>query len=81
MQTTVEGIYRDGKVELDETPTLIGERRVRVMFLENEPASGTKKPAQGQQIWYGMFAGPRETTEEDFRLAEFHGDPDDELGW
>ncbi len=81
MQTTVEGIYRDGRVELDETPALTGARRVRVTFLGDEPTNGKEKPAQSQQIWYGMFAGPMETTEADFRLAEFHGDPDDGLDW
>lgn len=81
MLTMVEGVYRDGKVELDETPILIGERRVRVMFLEEEPSSGKEAPGPGQRIWYGMFAGPIETTEEDFNLAEFHGDRDDGLDW
>ena len=81
MLTTVEGVYRDGKVELDETPALTGERRVRVTFLGDEVTNDKEKPAQGQMIWCGMFAGLIETTEEDFKAAEFHGDPDDGVDW
>lgn len=81
MRTTVEGIYKDGRVELDETPAVTGEKRVRVTFLDEEPAKGLEKPAKGQMIRFGMFAGPIETTEEDFKRAEFHGDPDDGLDW
>jgi hypothetical protein len=81
MLTTVEGVYRDGRIELDEAPALSGERRVRVMFLEDEPFVGGDRTAPAQQIRYGMFAGPTETTEADFRLAEFHGDSDDGLDW
>ncbi|HEX9629759.1 MAG TPA: hypothetical protein VF961_07055 [Pyrinomonadaceae bacterium] len=33
---TVEGIYRDGKVELLEKPSNVGEARVIVTFLDEE---------------------------------------------
>lgn len=35
----------------------------------------------GTQIYFGMFPGAVEPTDEDFRSAEFHGDPDDGLDW
>ena len=81
MLTMLEGVYPNGRVELNEAPALSGERRVRITFLEDEPTSGKKKPTQGQLIQYGTYAGPNETTEEDLKLAEFHGDPDDGLDW
>jgi hypothetical protein len=37
---TVEGVYRDGKVELAETPAGVEEARVMVVFL---PAEGAGK--------------------------------------
>ncbi len=79
MLTTVEGIYKDGKVELSKAPVGNQERRVLVTFLDTGAANGSGKAAPGQMITFGMFAGPIETTEEDFKLAEFHGDPDDGL--
>ena len=37
-------------------------------------------PGEGQ-IFFGMFSGDVEATDEDFASAEFHGDPDDGLEW
>jgi hypothetical protein len=31
--------------------------------------------------YFGMFKDAVQTTEEDFKDAEFHGDPDDGLDW
>lgn len=43
---TVEGVYHDGKVELDEIPAGIGPRaRVVVTFLPDEPPKSTETPA------------------------------------
>lgn len=89
MLTTVEGVYKNGKVELVEAPSFIKEGPVLVVFLErktngadgSEQTSVTSEPSRGQMIRLGMFAGLIETTEEDFKLAEFHGDPDDGLDW
>jgi hypothetical protein len=47
MLQTIEGIYRDGKVELAEQPTNVTEARVMVIFLPVEPAAeGQAQPAQ-----------------------------------
>jgi len=79
--TTVEGVYQNGRVELKEVARVGSGQRVLVTFLDDESANGKEKPAQGRLIQYGMYAGPIETSEEDFKLAEFHGDPDDGLKW
>lgn len=76
MLTAVKGTYKDGKAELSETPPDIKEADVVVTFLGN--GEKTRKP---QMLQFGKYAGGRETTEEDFKIAEFHGDPDDGLDW
>jgi hypothetical protein len=76
MLQAIEGVYKDGKVELTEIPEGISESRVIVTFLE------TKSRSQPQQIiQFGMFSGSKQSTEEDFQLAEFQGDSDDGLDW
>ncbi|MBV9848216.1 MAG: hypothetical protein JO250_00875 [Armatimonadetes bacterium] len=82
MLTTVEGIYKEGKVELTEVPKDVQVARVLVTFLSGDrdaAAGADKAPKPGQMIYRGMFSGPIETNEEDFKMAEFHGDPDDGL--
>ena len=34
-----------------------------------------------QMIKFGMFSGINQSTEDDFKEAEFHGDDDDFLNW
>ncbi|MBW4621144.1 MAG: hypothetical protein KME17_17520 [Cyanosarcina radialis HA8281-LM2] len=76
MLQTIEGIYQNGKIQLVESPVGIAEGRVIVTFLE------TKLPQQPEQIMrFGMFANSQRSTEDDFRVAEFHGDPDNNLNW
>ncbi len=74
MTQAVEGIYRNGVVELLEVPEDIQESRVLITFL---PA--TPKPSK--MITLGMFRGDRQSTEADFAIAEFHGDAEDGLDW
>lgn len=89
MLTTVEGVYINGKVELLETPADTEESRVLVTFLCNgngTAPNGSKAPQeepvkQGQMIRKGMFPQLLALTDEDFKAAEFHGDPDDGLDW
>lgn len=76
MLQSIEGIYKDGKVELAELPTDISESQVIVTFL------ATKNRLQHPQMMtFGMFSGKNQSTEEDFRIAEFHGDKEDYLDW
>jgi hypothetical protein len=71
----VEGIYRDGTVELLEMPRNIRESRVLVTFL---PLGGG---ATQKNMTLGMFAGAQQSTEADFTIAQFQGDRDDGLNW
>lgn len=72
----IEGVYKHGKVELRELPSDISESLVIVTFLES------KKPQQKKQIMqFGMFSGNQQSTEADFKIAEFNGDSEDSLDW
>jgi hypothetical protein len=56
-------------------------KRLRLMVLD-EPAEKVDQPAIAPQyLTFGMFPVDRDLTDEDFKLAEFHGDPDDLLEW
>ncbi|PHJ63572.1 hypothetical protein VF14_12480 [Nostoc linckia z18] len=72
MFKSVEGVYKHGKIELVEFPLDVLESRVIVTFLEPET---TRKTTQIMQ--FGMFSGKHQSTEEDFKIAEFHGDKED----
>lgn len=66
MLTAVQGVYRNGRVELDEQPAVKEGRRAIITFLPDENV-GT-----GRRITFGMFAkkGQRLSTEEDFAEAK-----------
>lgn len=76
MLQAIEGIYRNGRIELAEVPAEISESRVIVTFLEVKPSQQS-----GQRMRFGMFAGSNQSIEEDMRSAEFRGDADDRLDW
>ncbi|HLX61659.1 MAG TPA: hypothetical protein VKX17_10290 [Planctomycetota bacterium] len=65
MLTAVKGIFKNGKIELAETPPCEEGAPVVVTFLEF-PA---KKA--GKMMTLGMFKGSISATEEDFKDAEF----------
>jgi hypothetical protein len=67
MLQAIEGIYRNGRIELTETPEGIAEGRVVVTFLSVVPVVETNH----QMISLGMFKGDRQSTEADFRDAEY----------
>ncbi|AFY41057.1 hypothetical protein [Nostoc sp. PCC 7107] len=76
MLQSIEGVYKNGKVELTELPPGISESMVIVTFLES------KKTQQPTQIMhFGMFSGNQQSTEADFHITEFHGDSEDSLDW
>lgn len=61
-------------------PEFLG-KRLRLVVLD-EPAGSAEPPAGSTEyLAFGMFPVDRDLTDEDFRLAEFHGDPDDLLEW
>jgi hypothetical protein len=76
MLQSIEGVYKHGSIKLAEIPENIDESRVIVTFLEAKHQQKTE-----QVIYFGMFAGSKQSTEEDFKMAEFTGDRDDNLGW
>ncbi|MEO1763705.1 MAG: hypothetical protein AAFR83_17455 [Cyanobacteria bacterium J06629_18] len=69
MLKSVEGIYKNGKIELSELPSDVKQSRVIVTFLESESVEHSS-----QMITFGMFSGSNQSTEEDFKIAEFSGD-------
>lgn len=75
MFQSVKGVYKHGSIELIEIPENIEESQVIVTFLE------AKLKDTGKSISFGMFAGSKQSNEGDFEMAEFTGDPDDNLNW
>ncbi len=70
MLLTVEGVYKDGKIEIAEKPADIKQSKVLITFLS--PNRTTKH----RRIVYGQFAGKQMSTDKDFLIAEWHGDED-----
>ncbi len=75
MLQSIEGVYKHGKIELYKLPSDVSESRVIVTFLDQ------KNPQKRQIIQFGMFSGNKQSTEEDFKIAEFCGDIEDQLDW
>lgn len=71
MIATVEGVYREGRVELNERPDGVGQSRVLVIFLPDERA----KP-EPRYLQYGRYAGELAASDEDFASAEWRGGAD-----
>lgn len=76
MLQSIEGIYKNGEIQLAELPLHVSESLVIVTFLEPKT---TPKPKRMMQ--FGMFSGNQQSTEADFEVAEFHGDSEDGLDW
>ena len=71
MLLSVEGVYRNGKIELAEIPEDVEQANVIVTFLKTKTM--TCRP---RMIVRGLFAGEVKTNAEDFRLAEWRGEPE-----
>lgn len=69
MNATVEGVYKDGHMELLEVPKGIAEDRVVVTIAQQK-----RGPARQQLLQYGKYSEGRMSTEEDFKIAEWPGD-------
>ncbi|MEA5618786.1 hypothetical protein VB711_13190 [Cronbergia sp. UHCC 0137] len=76
MLQAIEGIYKDGKVELKELPSDISESLVIVTFFKSK-----KNHIKDQIMQFGMFSGNQQSTEADFEIAEFHGGNEEGLDW
>lgn len=68
MSTTVAGIYKDGRIELLETPTGVREGRVLVTLVEMDKSSTAPRYLEP-----GKYQTGRMSTAEDFKIAEWHG--------
>ena len=76
MLQSIEGIYKNGEIKLSELPHHVSESLVIVTFLEQKITPKTK-----QIMKFGMFSGNQQSTEADFKVAEFIGDSEDGLDW
>jgi hypothetical protein len=76
MLQSVEGFYKDGKVELKELPSDIQECRVIVTFL-----TAKKNQTKKEMMQFGIFYGNNQSIEADFKLPEFYGDVEDSSDW
>ncbi|HAZ49731.1 MAG TPA: hypothetical protein DDW76_15405 [Cyanobacteria bacterium UBA11369] len=63
MLQAIEGVYKNGTIKLAEIPKAISESRVIVTFLEVKPTLKT-----GQMMYFGMFSGANQSTENDFSV-------------
>jgi hypothetical protein len=72
---TAEGVYKNGSIELVEKPDGVEYARVLVTFVTSEMPS-----IPSHLMTYGQFAGEVMSSDEDFRLAEWHGDLEDGRG-
>jgi hypothetical protein len=70
MPTIVDGAYKQGTVQLHAPPPGLRDGPVRVILLEPEPAKPTL-----HYLTFGKSQGGRMSTPEDFKDAEWHGEP------
>ena len=71
MTAAVTGFYNDGKVELLEIPKGLRPGRVRVILTEEDET----KP-EPRYLQFGKYKGAMDPSLEDFKDAEFHGEPE-----
>lgn len=68
MSAIVDGLYKQGKIELLQLPSGVPEGLVRVLVMP-EP-QGPKPPPR--MMAFGMYPGDHSTLD-DFEIAEWHG--------
>ncbi|WP_310413160.1 hypothetical protein [Chamaesiphon sp. OTE_8_metabat_110] len=76
MLQSIAGTYENGIVQLTEIPPNIRSSKVIVTFLDSIDTNPTNR-----FITLGMFSGNKQSTTEDFKIAEFQEDIDDSLDW
>jgi hypothetical protein len=75
MLQTIQGIYRNGKIDLLEIPQGITDSQVFVTFVTPQISNTNHR-----LMSFGMFAGVQQSTEAD-KEAEFQDDAGDALDW
>jgi len=79
-QQVIEGTWEEIACHARELAA--SGKRLKLIVPSDETQSGAcSKARPAGRAYFGMFKGAKETTEEDFKEAEFHGDPDDGLDW
>jgi len=68
MTAVIEGLYKQGKIELLHPPPELPEGRVRVIVIAEQRPQSTLR-----LMTFGMFPGDTSTLE-DFKEAQWHGD-------
>jgi hypothetical protein len=71
MTVVVPGIYKQGKLQLHQTPKGLREGRVRVVLIEEDIPM-----AEPRYLVHGKYSSGRMSTLEDFKAAEWHGEPE-----
>ena len=71
MVSIVKGVLKNGKLELLEAPAGLHDGEVTVTLVQSED-----NPTTAQYLIYGKYKGGRMSTEEDFKEAEWHGEPE-----
>jgi hypothetical protein len=77
-ELVLEGTWEE---VLQHSEELAGQK-VRVMVLTEAEAADTpssRKKKTGKPITFGMFPQLRDITEEDFKIAEWHGEGMDDI--
>lgn len=69
MPALIEGVYKQGRIELSQIPPGLREGPVRVIVLE---AGGPVSESGG--MTFGKYSGVRMSTADDFREAEWRGE-------
>ena len=79
-QQVIEGTWEEIARHAEELAA--SGKRLKLIVPSDETPGGTRPEARpAGRAYFGMFKGAKQTTEEDFEDAEFHGDPDDGLDW
>jgi hypothetical protein len=78
--TAVKGAFRNGRVELDEDPGIVGEAAVVVTFFR--PDTAPTRATQPAALTFGMLAQPgrRMSDLDDLRVPEHADRTDDGFG-
>jgi hypothetical protein len=58
-----------------------GKRLKLIIPADEMPGGGRVQARPAGRAYFGMFKGEGQSTDEEFKEAEFHGDSDDGLDW